>query len=65
MQLAKQPGGITAFDAAKALYETDEPKAADKQKARRRLNHLVEIGLLVVLQEGDSGSKTATTWGPK
>ncbi|MFT4086322.1 MAG: AAA family ATPase [Gordonia sp. (in: high G+C Gram-positive bacteria)] len=40
------PGGLTARQAAQAVYEKDNPTASEKEKARRRLDKLVEAGQL-------------------
>ncbi len=65
VQLAKAPGGISALDAARVLYETDKPTATEKEKARRRLDKLARIGELTVVQHGDVAAKQATKWGAK
>lgn len=38
--------GLTAIDAAMAMFESKKPTAAEREKARRRLGQLVEKGLL-------------------
>jgi hypothetical protein len=63
--LAKQSGGLTALDAAKAMFETEKPTANEKEKARRRLHHLESGGQVIMLDPGDPGKKRAATWGPK
>jgi hypothetical protein len=63
--LAQQNGGLSAIDAARAMFDTDKPSLSEKEKARRRLESLQKSGALVVLQHGNVTSKTATTWGPK
>jgi len=55
--------GITAREAAEAMFETDNPSPNEKKKAERRLAKLVATGLLEVTQTGDAGSKTPTKWG--
>lgn len=60
---AATAGGITARQAAEAMFDTDEPTANEKKKAERRLNRLVRDGRLCVVQQGDAGSKTPTKWG--
>lgn len=60
--LARAQGEITAKHAASALAETDTPTPNDVEKARRRLNKLVQSGHLFVLQEGDKATNTATLW---
>jgi replicative DNA helicase len=42
--LAAQPDGITAIDAAKAMFETDKPTPAEKEKPRRKLKTLTKRG---------------------
>ena len=78
MLLARPPGGITALDAACALNDTDNPRPADKEKARRRLDKLERAGLLILLDPSDQATNrparmgchmtypmTCTTvWGP-
>lgn len=59
---AATKGGITARDAAAALFDTESPTANDKKKAERRLAKLVSLGQLVVVQEGSAASKTPTKW---
>jgi hypothetical protein len=63
--LATQPGGVTAIDAAKALFETDKPTAAEKEKARRRLGTLTKKGLLQVVDPGDTATSRPQRWGSK
>ncbi|WP_411815847.1 AAA family ATPase [Gordonia sp. SND2] len=46
------PGGITAVDAAKAIYETTEPTKGEREKARRRLEKLVESGAMRAVGDG-------------
>ncbi|WP_018549484.1 hypothetical protein [Streptomyces sp. LaPpAH-108] len=50
-------GGISALDAAKAIFETEKPSAAQKEKARRRLAKLVEAGQLEA-KTGPAGAGT-------
>ncbi|MFF8455036.1 bifunctional DNA primase/polymerase [Streptomyces albidoflavus] len=50
-------GGISALDAAKAIFETEKPSAAQKEKARRRLAKLVEAGQLEA-KAGPTGAGT-------
>jgi replicative DNA helicase len=49
--------GITALDAAKALFETDNPDRNQKEKARRKLAKLVNSGVLVA-KEGSAKEPT-------
>jgi len=48
--------GISALEAAQAMFETDKPTTNEKEKARRKLDHLVKIGLLEVVKEGQPGA---------
>ncbi|MDI6518129.1 bifunctional DNA primase/polymerase [Streptomyces coelicoflavus] len=50
-------GGISALEAAKAIFETEKPSAAQKEKARRRLAKLVEAGQLEA-KAGPAGAGT-------
>ena len=63
--LAKQPGGISAVDAAKAMFDVEKPDANQKEKARRRLQHLQAADQLTLLDPGDKGGKRPAIWGPK
>ncbi len=65
VQLAKAPGGISALDAARVLFDAEKPTATEKEKARRRLDRLARSGELTVVQHGDVATKQATKWGPK
>lgn len=56
-------GGVTALDAAKAMFETDKPTAADREKARRKLDKLTREGLLTILDDGDKAAGKPTIWG--
>ncbi len=47
--------GISALEAAQAMFETDRPTTNEKEKARRKLEHLVKIGMLEVITEGQTG----------
>lgn len=61
--IAGARGGITAVDAAVALFGAEKPSAAEREKARRKLEQLARAGSLVVLAAGDKATKTATVWG--
>ena len=63
--LAKAPGGLSALDAARVLFDAEKPTATEKEKARRRLDRLARSGELTVVQHGDVATKQATKWGPK
>ena len=58
-------GGLTAVDAARLAFETDKPTAAEKEKARRRLDKLANSGLLAVVDEGDVRANRAKRWGAR
>ena len=62
--LAAQPGGLSAVDAARVLFETDKPTPSQKEKARRRLASLADSGSLVLVDAGDPGAKRSARWGP-
>ncbi len=55
-------GGLSAVDAARALFDLEVPTANHKEKARRRLEGLTQSGLLQVVQVGDQGSRQPTKW---
>lgn len=61
--MAKASGGLSALDAARAMFETDKPDAAAKEKARRRLDALTRSGSLIVLDEGDKATSRPRLWG--
>ncbi|ULP48051.1 AAA family ATPase [Mycolicibacter virginiensis] len=44
LDLCRQPGGASAAQCASALFETDRPSSAEREKARRRLEKLRESG---------------------
>lgn len=54
LALANRPGGVTVEDAAKALFGTREPDRNQREKARRRLERLLDHGV-----SKRSGSPTA------
>lgn len=62
--LAAKAGELTALDAAKALFETETPTRAQKEKARRKLAALTRQGLLVQLLDGDRAGRSGAVWGP-
>ena len=45
-----------------ALHDTDKPTEAQKEAARRKLINLAGTGHLRVVQDGEKGSRTPTTW---
>jgi len=53
--------GITAAEAAKALFEVDKPTPAEREKARRQLDRLVRAGSLHV-EAGDPADNRPTRW---
>lgn len=59
--LARNFGGLSAIEAARALF--DSATASDKEKARRRLVSLERSGQLVVLDQGDKPTNRARRWG--
>lgn len=60
--LASTGSGITAVDAARALFDADKPTAAQKEKARRRLDRMVNGGVVRVAEQGDVATKTPRRW---
>lgn len=61
--MAKASGSLSALDAARAMFDTEKPQAADKEKARRRLDALTRAGSLVVVDEGDKAANRPRLWG--
>lgn len=59
--LRLHPDGVTAADAAKALYGTDQPSKADVERARRELAKLEDRGLASVV-DGDRAAGVARRW---
>ncbi|MGJ3507954.1 AAA family ATPase [Enemella sp. A6] len=57
--------GVTAVEVARALFDTDRPSAAQREKARRRLNAEVKAGRLVLVDAGDKGLNRPARWGVK
>jgi hypothetical protein len=58
---ASGPDGLTAKAAAAALFDKAKPTAADVQKARRKLDALVETKALSRM-EGGKGQGNVTAW---
>lgn len=63
--LAAQPGGLSAVEAARVLFETDKPTPSQKEKARRRLTSLADSGSLMLIDAGDPGAKRSARWGSR
>ncbi len=61
--VARARGGITALDAACVLHDTDKPTAAQREKARRKLDGLARSGVLHVITEADKATSQPTVWG--
>jgi hypothetical protein len=57
------PEGITAVQAAQAMFEVDKPSRAEREKARRRLDRFVSEGLMRVVDQGDRAAAQPTRWG--
>lgn len=49
LELVKARGveGLTVEDAAKSMFEKSSPNAADREKARRKLEKLIDAGILI------------------
>jgi hypothetical protein len=60
--LARAKGTISALDAAKAMLDSDKPSAAEKEKARRKLDHMVTTGHLFVFDQGDKATNRPRLW---
>lgn len=60
--VAAIPGGATAMDVARALFEAEKPSSAEREKARRRLEKKVDEGLLWVVDEGDQAAGRPRKW---
>lgn len=64
VQLATaHPDGLTAVDAAAAMFDTDKPTASEKEKARRRLVSLASAGEIALTDPGDKASNRPARWG--
>src|SRR6478735_3284073 len=61
MARAKGTEGLTAREAARALFSVEKPTAAQTEKARRRLDSLVRSGELAFC-EGDRATARASVW---
>lgn len=57
---ASGPDGVTAKDAAVAITEKPQPSRSDIEKARRKLDKLVEADVLVRMEGGRGGGDTRT-----
>jgi replicative DNA helicase len=62
LEYVRACGPVTAFATAEQLFDTASPTAAEREKARRRLDRLVASGHLLVLDPGDSKTNRPTTW---
>lgn len=57
----KGEAGLTAKEAAVAIFEKSKPSSAEVEKARRRLDRLVDSGELA-RQDGDRGTAAPAVW---
>lgn len=57
-------GGITAKQAATALFDTQKPTASQTEKARRKLEALAKPGGLLRRHDGDPSTQTPTRYEP-
>jgi hypothetical protein len=62
LTLACRSGGLSALDAAQALFDVDKPSHAQKEKARRRLEKQEREGLLVITDLGDKSTNMPRKW---
>jgi len=65
VEAARAAGGLTAVDAARVLFDAEKPTAAEREKARRRLEKLTSAGLMDVADPGDQASGRARMWGAR
>jgi replicative DNA helicase len=65
VELVQAHETISAVDAAKALYETDMPTRAEKEKARRSLDRLVDSDRLWVIDQGDKATNRPKLWAAR
>lgn len=63
VEVARLKAGISAKNAATALFGSDTP--ANTEKARRKLRALERDGRLKVLNPGQQETSTATVWGSR
>ncbi|WOP17406.1 AAA family ATPase [Raineyella sp. LH-20] len=61
--LAARPEGVTAVEAARAMFDQDKPDANQKAKARRKLEALVKAGDLALSEPGDRAANRPARWG--
>ena len=61
--LAKARGALSALDAAVVLFDAEKPTAAEKEKARRRLDALARRGVLAIVDEGEKATNRPRLWG--
>jgi hypothetical protein len=64
MRLAARNGGITARNAAAALFETEKPTGGQVEKARRRLDQFADAGKLFRHGGGD-GRGNSASWSTR
>lgn len=62
--LLAQGRGLSAVEAAIALFDTTKPTSAEKEKARRRLDALTAKGVLMIFDAGDKTTNRPTRWAP-
>lgn len=60
MVARSSPGGISALEAARMLYDTDKPTLPQKEKARRRLDKLPGVRQI---DPGDKAMNRPARWG--
>jgi AAA domain/Bifunctional DNA primase/polymerase, N-terminal len=57
--------GLSAVEAAQAMFDTDKVTPSLKEKARRKLEYLTKLGMLEIISEGDRAAGEPTRWGAK
>ena len=54
--------GLSAVEAAQAMFDTPKLTASEKEKARRRLEALTKSGHLEVVDQGDQAATNRPDW---
>lgn len=63
VSMAGRLDGVSAVQAAHALFSADKPDANQKARARRRLEALAREGRVRVVDEGDAANGRPKRWG--
>ena len=65
LELVRASEMVSANDAAGALFDTSKPTAAQREKARRRLEALVRSDHLWVIDKGDQAANRPKMWAAR